>query len=314
MAAILLILLMTITTAFSHAAIAAPPASKPQHHLDKPIVGLPRAAHNDYRRAIALCDLGKYREARALLLEMNSRYPDQPMILEWLSKSYMNDYDNMTANFKIAEKYLLKAVQINPDFGAGWGQLAHCMLISGDKQRAFEYANKAIACRSQHPDAFRVRAIIYGERKNKAAAIADSDEYLKRVTDIRPAILVKASILENFADYKGALALLEQAQKLHYDDATVYQIVSCMQHLNQYDLAIKQVDQLLVKNKSDEYAMQIKAKLFATKGDYKGAIKCYSDAIDQLPSASMLKERAKLYDKIGDKAAAARDRAEADRI
>ena len=126
--------------------------------------------------------------------------------------------------------------------------------------------------------------------------------------------LQMAGTYENNHEYEKALAIYRKMLKNRYEDSLVLREVTCLRGMGKPDEALKVLNALITHNKADDIGYLNRARLYESMGKHAQAIRDYSTAIDLSPSTTYLKERAAVYDKIGRKDQAERDRKEAERM
>jgi tetratricopeptide (TPR) repeat protein len=103
-------------------------------------------------------------------------------------------------------------------------------------------------------------------------------------------------------------------KKEHYEDSIVFREVACLKAMKKPDEALKVLNQLIAHNKFDDTGYLNRARLYESLGKHKEAITDYSTSLDLSPSPTALKERASVFEKMGRKDMAEKDRKEADRM
>ena len=278
-----------------------------------------RAADTSERlvaKANFMMSRGHYAEARQILKSVLTGSPKSTHVLCLLGSTYLTADDNSQAlsrGFPVAIKYYQQAVAIDPECGEAYRHLADCANINGDYPEALKMATKAIQAKQPSPTAYRERAVALTSLNRHKEALADIEQLIKYEPNKLEVLLMKGSVLENQGNYQEALSVYRQAEKIKNDDGIKYRQIQCLSKSGQKKEAIAMLDQMLVAHPNDDAALHKRAKMKAEAGDTKGAIDDYTRAIKSLSTASLLIERANLYDKLGQKDLARRDRQQAER-
>lgn len=269
-----------------------------------------------YDEAQALMNRGSYRDARVILKRIIEANPRDSRALTALGVTHINSDENnqsLSRGFPLAMDCFQKATTYDPKNEEAWGRLADCANINGDYAKSLQYAEKGIALNRSNPHilSLRAKAVALSSLHRDKEALPVVDQLIK--TNYKPidTLFMKAACLENIGDYKGALAVYQQAEKASKTDTVIYHQISCLEHLKQRNEAIKLLDKIIASNPDDDAALHKRAKLKVSAGDLKGALSDYSLAIKSLPTTSLLNERAALYDKLGRADLAKKDREKA---
>lgn len=268
------------------------------------------ALANAFDEVSHLLDIGDYSAARPRLRALIKQYPKEPILFVWLARAYATDPENLRDGFQKAGTCLKHAVELDPEFGKAYTQYSEWYSAQGDFKKAIEMATKALTVKKPDNSAYEERAHAYNSMRKDKEALADIEQALKHVNAKRKrkVLLSKASILENAGQYERAIADYKEILKLGYEDTIVYREVKCYERLNRLDEAVKLISELIQKNKEDDTGYQMRAKLFTAQKKYPQAIADYTKAYEFLPTPSILRERAKVYDLMGQKELADKDR------
>lgn len=270
---------------------------------------------SDFDEASRLGSLGHYGEAARILREVQRHRPNDPYVLCELAGAYMNNYNDVSGGVDKAEKCLRRAIQLDPECGRAYSRLAECYDAKGDFTTGVKLATKALSVKKPEWDALRERAGAYSNLKRDKEALVDIDLFLKRqVKAEKKHLIQRGQILENLKQYDRALVEYRKLLKNKYEDQIVYREVACLRAMNKKDEAIKSLNTLLSHNKQDDSGYLTRARLFESIGKHQEAVADYSKAQELQPSTTALKERALVYEKMGRKDLAEKDRKEADRL
>lgn len=275
---------------------------------------------NDLERRLAEADAlshnGHYIEARRLAQSILRKYPREKEAYIILGNSYLNMDDNGESlgrkGCRQALESFEKARAIDPEYGKTYDNLAVCAVMNGDYKEAVVLSTKALTVKQPCYSGYRQRSIAYEALGKYDLAIKDIDVFLKKGNfnrrDQVKYQMLKAGILENAKRFDEALVVYKQCESLQNDDTVKLRIIGCLRKAGRAKDAIAVTNAMLKSNSEDEFALQLRAKLKVETGDLKGAIDDYSRAIESLPTATLLNERAALYDKTGRPDLAQKDR------
>lgn len=269
----------------------------------------------DFNEALKLTKAGKFLEATRLFRSVQARHPNDVNVLCQLGFSYERNFNGGAAALGSAQKCFERALQLDPECGEAYHGMALCVDSRGDYVKGIEYCTKALKVKKPDLEGYRERAGALSNLKRDKEALVDVETYIKKTNTKDPEVfLQKATILENLKRFDLALIEYRALLKAHYEDSLVYREVACLQALHKPEEAIKCISSLISKNKQDDASYLTRARLYESLGKHKESLADFSTAIDLQPSTTALKERASVYDKIGKKELADKDRRDADRI
>ncbi len=271
--------------------------------------------HKELEDALRCSELGDFVQSARILRNLHKHHPNDVFILTKLGDAYMNNIQDLSESTKLAEQCFKRAIEIDPQYGEPYAKLAECAGARGDFDLGIKLSTKAMTVKEPDFSALKERAAAYSHLKRDKEALADIDHYLTfKPKNTRKLLLLKASILENLKRYGEALIQYRAFLKEHYEDQLVYREVACLEGMNKPDEALKTLDHLILHNKEDDAAYLTRARLNEKQGRHKQAIADYTASFDLQPSTKVLKERAAVYDNMGRKDLAEKDRREAERL
>ncbi len=269
----------------------------------------------EFNRSLMLTRAGHYLEATKLLRSIQKRHPNDANVLCELGCSYERNFNDGAQGLDNAQKCFERALQLDPQCGRAYYGLSMCYNSRGDFKRGVEMATKALTVKKPELDGLQERAGALSNLKRDKEALADIELFIKKKnTKDREVFVQKATILENLKRFDLALLEYRELLKAHYEDSLVYREVACLQALRRPEEAVKSLSNLIKKNKQDDSSYLTRARLYESMGKHNEAVADYSCAIELQPSTTALKERAAVYQKIGRKDLAEKDRRDADRI
>ncbi len=268
----------------------------------------------EFEYARRLTNAGHYLEATKVYRDLQRRRPGNVDVLVELGFSYERNFNDPSGLIN-ARKCFERALQMDPEKGSAYLGLALCADGKGEFEKGIQYATKAINAKKPEVEGYRERAGALSHLRRDKEALQDIDVYLKRThSKSSEDLLLKASILENLKRFDLALLEYRLLLKTHWEDSLVYREVACLQALHKTDEAVLCINNLIKQNKQDDSSYLCRARIYESMGKHKEAIADYSKAYDLLPSTTALKERASVYDRIGRKDLADKDRKDAERI
>ena len=266
-----------------------------------------------YKRAQALVKAGHHDQAAKILSEMVRRDPKNISLLLDLGEVHINDMSDMAGAHIKAEKCFKQAVKIDPQSGRAYRLLSEWAIAEGKYDYAIATASRSVTAQKPDHRGYLARATAYENQHKEKEALADLDKYLTREQD-KKAFKRRASILEKLHMYARALADYRRIQKDSKDGDAALREAICLEKLNKNEESIARLDTLLKDSPEDDAALEARGTARAKLGQLHEAVQDYSKAIELLPTASLYRLRASIYEKMGRKDLATKDRKEAERI
>jgi len=252
-------------------------------------------------RGMKMMDRGDYKGARAPLLEALQYEPKNPRIYWGLARSSYNTMDRYSQGLDEAEKYLKKAISIDPAYSNSYIQMTEIKNIQGKYDEAITWADKGIACQPPQMECYPHKAVALSNLHRHDQALACIDKYLSyKGKDVSfDALEIRASVLENAGRYSAAIAAYETCYQLKKQDTYLLRQVTCYDLLNKPLEAVKVLDKLIATNPSDDTALVKRAKFYIKAGKLELALADYNKAIKEMSGATYYRERAALHKKMG---------------
>lgn len=285
--------------------------------LSHPAFSIPSSGQDfrEFQEAMRLGQSGNYATAATILRELQRKHPGDAYILTELGTAYMNNYNDITHGVDRGEKCFRRAIQLDPQLGKAYVRLAEVYDVRGDYETGIKLATKALTVKKPDWDGYHERACAFSNLKRDKEALADIEQYIKRTnTKEKRFIIQRATILENLKQYDRALLDYQKLLQQSYEDQVVFREVACLKALNRNEDAVKSLSKLIARNKRDDNGFLTRARLYSSMKKYKEAVADYSAAFELQPSTTSLKERADVYEKMGRKDLADKDRKEAERL
>jgi tetratricopeptide (TPR) repeat protein len=118
-------------------------------------------------RSSAYMNIKNYKQAIPDLEVLYNNKAENAAILNNLGYAY-----SQIGEAKLAQKYLLAAIRISPEFSYPYNNLGYAYLIDGDFKKAHEYIDKSIELDPTNAYAFKNRALVYLAQKANEQAVA----------------------------------------------------------------------------------------------------------------------------------------------
>lgn len=266
-----------------------------------------KQAQEFYEEADILEDHKKHEKlARELMLSVCATKHANAAHFLLLSRTYKTEMGD-TESGRPVNKYLDKALSLDPNFSEAWLDKASICLVEGNLAQALQFTDRALACTPPHPDCFHVKANILATKKQFKEALVWIERAERADPHSTSIFRDKASILENLNRYDEAISAYKRAYESKPQDWTIFQIVRCLETQKRYGEAINSLSMLLKANPNDGEAYRTRARLKLKNKDLPGALQDLNRNIDLEPTATSYTERANIYKLMGDKT-----RAEAD--
>ena len=253
-------------------------------------------------RGMAMMDRGDYKSARAPLMQALQYEPNNPRIYWGLARSSYNTMDRYSQGVDEAEKFLKKAIALDPTYSYSYIQMTEIKNIQGKYAEAITWADKGLACKPSQFECYPHKAVALSNLHRNNEALAAIDKYLalkKGKGENFDAYEIRASILENAGRYLEAVAAYESCYQLKKQDTYLLRQATCYDLLNKPLEAVKVLDKLIANNPNDDSALVRRAKFYIKAGKLELALADYNKAIKEMSGATYLRERAALHKKMG---------------
>lgn len=256
-------------------------------------------------------DQGKAQEAREVLsVVCKTKFVNCDILCDLADYSLdqMGDSDPSYPG----EKYLARAIQLDPKCSRAWTILADTAFKRGDISKALSYSDRSVTVSRPKPPyklAYMVRAAILAQMQRYDEALECATEAEKQAGYRAELWRIKGGILESLKRYGDAVASYRKAASMtdQNRDWMTFQIVRCLEKQNLNKEAIVELSGLIRANPGDVEAFRARSSIRVKLNDISGAIGDLSKALDLEPTTKSYLERAKLYERTGRKDLAKRD-------
>lgn len=248
----------------------------------------------DTQEAACLLSIGKKEEALLLLNEARKNNPQDPRILNMLSRAYIEN-----ENFEEALNLVDRILTSSPDNFDNLYRKSVCLLGLDRAAEALPILDNLLRKNPLNGSiiSLRITALLKLKRFDEARAVYEG--MLKEDKDDVSAMIGLGKVAEEAGDPDEALKQYTRALNNEYIlPVQIGWIVDSMLAMNKTDEARQVYEKLLQENKDDVSAMIGMGKVAEKAGDNDGAVKWYTDALnhkDVLPShKTWLEERIQL--------------------
>ncbi|HMW92206.1 MAG TPA: hypothetical protein PLC15_24745 [Candidatus Obscuribacter sp.] len=216
--------------------------------------------------------------------------------------------------FTLAEKQALQALSLDPHNSRFLAQMGRVQLMLDREEEAKKYFLAAIHCRNPNSDACLVALSGFESGDCLEEAYEAGKVMIKANPSPAGAYYRTARIARSLGKFEEGKELMVKA--IHIDPARKehwYTLAEMELGLKNWKGALAASDKVLQlsgKNDCREaiFVLPIKAKAYEGLGDYAGAVKQWSLALEKVPDTRpVLVRRAACYAKLGDKSAEKRD-------
>ncbi len=267
------------------------------------------------KRAETLDARDKQARAKALVQRYLKDHPDDSLALRILGDCYFYADMEGSQHFKARHCYD-RAVKSDPQNSIAYRMIAELNLVDGKYEQAALFASQALACKSPTPYALRTRAIAYHNLHRYGEAIKDMDTFLASnggIGDTRMKwLMIKAGMLEDAKRFDEAIAVIKEVQGMQWTDDIALKEAKCYAKAGKNKEAIDVLSTIIAKNPEDEFAFSERAKVRVSAKQYKEALKDFNKSLELAPLAQTFRDRAALYEILGMKVEAKRDRDKAE--
>jgi tetratricopeptide (TPR) repeat protein len=267
-----------------------------------------------YEQAGKLLDQGKIIKAREALLRLRSTVYGQndAMLYCRLADTYLADDDPRASRLQNAEACLKKSLAIDPEFGPAYRNMAGLCIDREQYAPGVQWGTRALTCKKPDKTVFWLRSRCYYELNKLNEALADMNAFMKlplpKKTGKHYSYL--GELYKAMGRNDDAIKVYRQAIPFGRDWAES-QIVRCLESQNKLPEAIKEVSDIVKKNPADDDGYHIRARLLVKNKDLKGALADFTKAIELEPLSQYYRERAAVYESLGQHDLAVKDLAQA---
>ncbi|CAN5152439.1 hypothetical protein BH11CYA1_BH11CYA1_16830 [soil metagenome] len=267
-----------------------------------------------------MCNVGEWYighheigQARLLYERLRKSNRLTPYVLCGSAATYMDDLTESNDGH-IAEKFLKQAIAIDKNCSRAYCRLAEIALVQDRMEAALELSNRALRCPEVFANSYLVKARALTMLKHHDQAYKTILEAEKHFGHTSAVYNTKGGILEQMGRNEEAAAAFRLGFHDHPSDWTQHQIINCLLKADKDQEALKESDKLISLVPGDADVFRLRSSVFKKLKNYPAALKDLSKCIDMEPSSVAYKERADLYNKLGQADKAKADLAAARKI
>ena len=226
-------------------------------------------------------------------------------------------YDTLEGNDDAALKDLNRSIELGIDNEDAYRAVAAIYDTRKMPQKAVEALTKGISVCKTTKNLYRARASLFVAMNQPEKAMADYDHLIEE-TPQYPRILVhRGQLHESLGNYDKALKDFADAARFDHDNVSVRGKpialklrASLLAKTGRHREALKVLDEAQKDDRMDDELHRLKGDAHAALKEYDKAIEEYNWAIDLAPQFSRpaYEGRSKVYDKLGKKDLAEKDR------
>lgn len=232
-------------------------------------------------------------------------------------------YDSMEGNDQEVLQDLEKAIALGIDSDDAYRIVATIYDTKKEHAKALEILSRGITNCTDPKQLYRTRASLYVSLDQPQKALLDYDHLIQESPRYSRIYAHRGQLHESMGNYEKALLDYSQAAKwdsgrdsVRVKPITLKLKASLLAKLDRYEEALKVLDEAQKDDRMDDELHRLKGDAHAALKEYDKAIEEYNWAIDLAPQFSRpaYEARSKVYDKLGKKDLAAKDRQAAKRL
>ena len=218
-------------------------------------------------------------------------------------------------DYAIADRYAHQSTMLNPEYGHAYLARAICAIELYKDDACLIYSTKCLTCKLPDLYGHYIRARAYIQLQKYSEALADLQAWGDAVGKIDKRQIpysTEAEVYEKMGKLDEAVKYFRLDQSIHPEQA-IKNTVRCLRKQKHYVEAISEVSLLIKRNAEDSDAYNVRASIKADNKDLRGAIADYGKAIEMSPTPTYYKNRAHIYEQLGETTLAKKDFANADK-
>jgi len=218
---------------------------------------------------------------------------------------------------------LQMTLKLNPAASGAWHCLARVYASQNNLPKAIEAVSKSIEIKPGDQACYKTRATLYVSSSQKENAIADYTTAFEMNPKDVENLFSRGQVYETLkqpdkalVDYKACIDSDTKGHKVPYKLMCFKRIAEIYNVKGDYKKVVAVMTDSIAMDQNDEELYRMRGLAYAKLGENDKAVADYSKAIDMAPeySARSYESRSKLYEKMGKKELAAKDRVEASRL
>lgn len=256
-------------------------------------------------------------KAPSLLYELQGMVRDNPDDAEaWsiLSKVYL-ETDMSAKDFGKALNAAQKAVDLKPHNSTYLKMLAELYARHGEFQKAIGLIEKAEKCKHVDIFVFKTHALILSDMKRDKEAA----QYWDKFVAVYPHAMTNPNQLDGGAmiyaragQVEKAIGMYDKLYQTTLDQRWIMKKAECYIAIGRKNEAIGVYTKLIAKHPDDEMARLERSRIYTRLGMNKEALADLDVVVREMPTSSIYRERARVYEKLGNANMAKKDRERAE--
>lgn len=228
----------------------------------------------------ALRRLGQTEQALALLTSLESALTGNAALQHDIGLCHAALGDHASA-----ERYLRRAVDLEPRYSAAWLSLSNLLDSTGDTGGSEAALQRHLACSTRHPE------LITAAQHLQAGRLAQAEPLIKGVlkrdpTDVS-AIRMLADLGFRLGRLQDARNLLERCLELAPDFTLARQdYAACLRRLQHYPEALAEIESLLRDDPDNPRYLILKGSVLTQLGEHGSALAIFERVIKDYPNQS----------------------------
>lgn len=259
---------------------------------------------------------GRAQEAIYQLESMTRKNPRDVQAWLLLSRVYI-DMDE-TNNGNMMEKAISAAqaaLAVQPNNSTCLKALAELYARKGRFKEAIALLDKAVAQKNVDPFTYKAYALILSENKRDKEAARYWDKFAQSMPNANSSLRHLdggALIYSRAGETDKAVALYDKIYQMEPLDSWLMKKAEAYENGGRNNQAIEIYSKIIRAQSDDELALSARAKLYSKIGKNKEALADMNAAIKELPTSKLYRQRAGIYEKMGNSAMAKKDRERAE--
>lgn len=267
-----------------------------------------------------LMSQGHFVAARQLLqsfVQSKGTHPTPELYCLW-AETYLSDLevrDSKGARTTDAEDGLRRALELDPECGRAYKDLAFFSNLRGDYKMAVQYGTRAIESKKPDASGWLQRGSAYAHLQQPEKALKDMNVFLSSHKASGIYYTIKGDMLVSMKRWSEAIEAYKVAlnSRSGFHNLNLNKIIKCYEAQNKLPEAIAALNEGIKDDPEIPQFLATRGRLEKELKDYKSAISDYSRAIENEPTSKYYRERAEVYSLMGNKELAAQDLRSADK-
>lgn len=244
-------------------------------------------------------EAGRQTEAREIMLRVLKSPNAGAHAYCTMGTTYLNEVEDNN-DLTSARKYLNQALKIDPNFSQSYFRLAVVEQRSDHGPEALRLLDKALSLKDPYLPAWSAKAGLLSSMGRSAEAYKAACQAEKLMPEDYNALTTKAGILEQIGKpYEAALLYKRVYDTVHRSDFLLHQSIKCLDESGHYEEALTQLKTLFSLTPSDSDTYRLRSGIYRKMKRYDDALKDMNRVLELEPSSVAYKERARIFELMG---------------